>query len=297
MGFVTNRWQPVNASPGPTPVPTWERIKNGVTATTAFDYSSYNYTEYLILVYSSSSYFQFFFLPSFQSLRNGNATQYVAISHTAPRITFNIRQKTTNKTSSYKYTVYGRNKASWSLVSDTSALPNYTELVTGNGYYTPFKYQDSDMRTAGGSLWISSTNVTYSDYRERIYNNAYTLSTGDGRVWTRLSSNEASWTHINSTTSPVSIADISYSEMFIIGKSLFSTGALNREYQALYVFPDMLKGNFPAGGYTSYSSSSNYTGSWGDLTVSDSSVSAEYFSKNGTGAITRLFQSIDIYYR
>ena len=45
MGFVTNKWQPVS-SPGPTPVPTWTLLKDGVKATTAFNYSSYDYTEY-----------------------------------------------------------------------------------------------------------------------------------------------------------------------------------------------------------------------------------------------------------
>lgn len=302
MGFVTNKWQPVSA--GPTPVPTWERIKNGVTATTDFNYSSYNYTEYLIIVHRTVSNvvycYQFFYIPEFGTVNQhgGYQSLYVEIQPKSnSTVKFYVRSGTsgTNATSNYKYTIYGRNKAPWSLVSDNSALPNYTELATCNGYYTPFNYQDSDMRTTGGGYWSTSTSVNYSDYKEKVFSNAYTHTAGDSYVYTRLSSNESSWTHINSTTSPVSIADISYSEMFIIGKYLFGTNALNREYQALYVIPDMLNGLYQAGAYTKFQNS-KYSGSWGNITVSASSISATYTIMS-SGTQSHSFNSLDIYYR
>lgn len=302
MGFVTNRWQPVSAGPGPIPVPTWERIKNNVTATTAFDYSSLNYTEYLILVYykDSTLCYEFFYIPEFGTIRqhNGYQSLYIELQpQNNSTMKFYVRSGTSGSTatSNYKYTIYGRNKAAWSLVSDNSALPNYTELVTCNGYYTPFNYQDSYMRTTGGGYWNTSTNVSYSDYKEKIYSNAYTYGAGYDYVYTRLSSTEGNWTHISSSNSSVSIADISYSEMFIVGKTLFSTAERKQEFQALYVIPDMIKGEYRAGAYTKFQNN-KYSGSWGNITLSSTTVSATYTIMS-SGTQSQSFTHLDIYYR
>lgn len=311
MGFVTNRWQPVSASPGPTPVPTWERIKNNVTASTAFDYSSYNYTDYLVLVHATNSStgvttcYEFFYIPEFGTIsqRNGSQSNLITLTPTSnSTLTFSVKNnKNVSVTSTYQYTIYGRNKAAWSLVSDNSALPNYTELVTCNGYYTPFNYQDNDSRTSGGTSYTSASGSyrpSYSDYSERIYNNAYTYGSGNGKVYSRLSSTEGTWTHISSSTSSVSIAGISYSEMFIIGKKLFSSAATNVRFQALYFIPAMVGNTFNAGGYTGwYSSYTNrYTGSYGSIIISNNQIQADY-KISTTGTFNNSFYSLDIYYR
>lgn len=303
MGFVTNRWQPVNAGPGPIPVPTWDSLKSGVKATTAFNYSSYSYTEYLIIVYITISGVneccEFFYIPEFGTVyqHNGYNTRYVEIQpQSNSTLKFYVRSSgAKDVTSSYKYSVFGRNKAAWSLVSDNSALPNYTELATCNGYYTPFNYQDYHSRTSGGTYYNSSTSVNYSDYKERIYQNAYTFNSGSSYVYTRLSSTEGNWTHISSTTMTVSLADISYSEMFVVGKNLFSNVPGNEEFQTLYIIPSMLTGKYTAGGYTRYQNT-KWNGSYGTLTVSSSSISAVYYIVSN-GNTNSSFTSLDIYYR
>ena len=298
MGFVTNRWQPTSAGPGPTPVPTWELIKNGVTATTNFDFSNYDYTEYLIIVYrtasGSNTCYQFFIIPE---LNYGQRAGYTDIDVNMYIVTGNpyqyrfvIYSGTSTVTKNYKYTVYGRKKAAWSLVSDNNALPNYTELVTGDGYYTPFNYQDNMYRATGGS---HPTSSTYSARQEKIYGNKYTFTSGSAHACTRLSSSEANWNHINSTTSSVSIENISWSEMFIVGKRI---GANNFEFQAVYLISDMIKGRFNAGGCTRYQSGTANEYKDGYITVTDTSVSAYYrYRQNNT--ITLSFSSLDIYYR
>lgn len=310
MGFVTNRWQPVNVSPGPTPVPTWELLAQNVKATTNFNYSSYNYTEYLVLVHVTNSStgvtscWEFFYIPEFGTIpqRNGSVSNLVTLNPTSnSTLTFSVKNnKNVDITSTYKYTIYGRNKAAWSLVSDNSALPNYTELTTCNGYYTPFNYQDNDSRTSGGTsyTYISSSasyRPFYSDYSERIYNNAYTYGSGSGKVYSRLSSTEGTWNHISSSTSSVSITDISYSEMFIIGKKLFPN---NVRFQALYFIPAMVGNTFSAGGYSGwYSSYTNrYTGSYGSIIVSNNQIQSNY-KWSTTGTFNDSFYSLDIYYR
>ena len=306
MGFVTNKWQPVS-SPGPTPVPTWELLKSGVKATTAFDYSSYDYTEYLIIVYgafySVNRYYEFFYIPEFGTIQQVNGTAYAQSYGTFQtlylqpqntlKLQFRVLQKDNTVTSSYKYTIYGRKKVTWSLVSDNSSIPNYTELVTANGYYTPFNYQVTDYRNTGGSKW-SNNRVSYSPYNEQIYQNAYTRYSGSDKVYTRLSSNEVSWTQIHSTTATVSIADISYTEMFIVGRRLTFSG--QNTFQALYVIPEMLKGLYPSGAYTRFLNS-KYTGQYGEINISDTQISASYQYINEGGYPVNTFQSIDIYYR
>lgn len=306
MGFVTNRWQPVS-SPGPTPVPTWEKVANNVKATTAFDFSNLDYTEYLIIVYgdfySATRYYEFFYIPEFGTIQQVNGTAYAQTYGTSHRLvlqpqntlklSFTVLQKQGTITSSYKYTIYGRKKATWSLVSDNSSLPNYTELVTANGYYTPFNYQVTDYRTTGGSTWTSSSNVSYSPYNEHIYQNAYTRYSGSDKVYTRLSSNEVAWTQIHSTNSTVSIADISYSEMFIVGRRMYFNS--QNTFQALYVIPEMLKGTYPSGAYTQYQNG-YYRGYYGQINISDTQIYAGYTLLSG-GTTTNVFQSIDIYYR
>lgn len=306
MGFVTNRWQPVNASPGPTPPPTWEQLKNNVTATTSFNYSGYNYTEYVILVYKKNTtiYYQMFYIPDFGSTTNiqycGYTDIIIYLSSTSSALTFSVRQRTSTVTSDWRYTVYGRRKTSWSLVTDQSALPDYTEFISNHGFYTPFKFQNGTNRTSGGTNYSSSTTLKFPANSESIWSNKYSYYlTQIPSVYTRLNSNENSWTQITSTSSSVSIADISYSEMFIVGKRLMlpssSGGGTAQTMQTLYVFPEMLMGTFQVGGYTRYRNST-YTGSYGSITISATSVGASY-TQISDGRPSSTFQSIDIYYR
>ena len=306
MGFVTNKWQPVS-SPGPTPVPTWTLLKDGVKATTAFNYSSYDYTEYLILLYTSTTYFEFFYIPEFgttQATSGSSSLSVYCSPQTGSKIQFIVRNSNnTAITSNYKYKIYGRNKAAWSLVSDNSSLPNYTELATANSYYTPFNYQVTEFRTAGGTQYISSSVIAYIGRGDRVYNNAYTQYSGNNNVYIRLSSNEATWNNIHSTSSTVSIADISYSEMFIVGRRMginLSGSGVETCIQTLYVIPEMLSStgsayNFPSGGYNKYQNG-RYTGSYGSFNVSATQISASY-TYLWEGTSTNYFQSLDIYYR
>ena len=306
MGFVTNRWQPVNAGPGPIPVPTWEKIKNNVTATTNFSFSNLDYTEYLILVYRGSSCYEFFYIPEFGTVyqHNGDATIYVEIRPTnSSTIAFFVQSgtSTTNVAKNYKYNIWGRKKTTWSLVSDNSSLPEYTELATCNGYYTPFNYQFGNSnyaRTSGGGRYSTYTSsYSYSNYHETIFNNAYTYRNGNGFVYTRQSANESSWNHITSTASSVSIENISWSEMFIVGWYMLFQGS-ESDVQVLYLIPDMLNGVYSAGAYTG-KSSGYHLGSWGSLTISDTSISASYSVRpsNRPSVTTSTFEKIDIYYR
>ena len=309
MGFVTNRWQPVNTGPGPIPVPTWERVANGVTATTNFNFSNLDYTEYLILVYhrsTTTTLYEMFYAPEF-----GTANQHAGytnqIIYLAPQskstLKFTVYEGSSSnsydRTSNYRYIIYGRNKLAWSRASDQYvALPEYTELATTGGYYTPFNYQDFDYRVGGGSRWIQYT----SGYRpifdgavEQVYSNKYS---GNPSVYTRLSSNEANWNHITSTSSSVSIADISYTEMFIVAKRMQHSysGSNRRTFQSLYVIPDMVKGTYDTGGYTGEYSGTRYNGSYGSITTSATSISATCYL-NVKGSPTYTFESLDIYYR
>ena len=309
MGFVTNRWQPVSASPGPTPLPAWELLKSEITASTAFDYASYDYTEYLFLVkfYDtnvSGNYIweEFFWIPEFATIKQtaGYLSSYVNFTSDSNYIRIKAYYGTSDFTSNARYTVYGRKKTSWNLVSDNSALPNYTELATCNGYYTPFNYQVSDYRASGGydSIPTASSISNFHDYRECVYNNAYTHNYGSDAVYTRLSSNEPAWTHINSTTDSVSIANISFSEMFIVGRRMGINSYDN--FQAVYLIPDMLSANYMicAGGRTKYSgSTTGIRGGWGRLTITTSTISAFYRTRTSNSSTNNTFTSLDIYYR
>lgn len=279
----------------------WQLLAQNVTATTAFDYSTFNYTEYLILLGG----YEFFFIPEFGNISQYNGYTNVRAymnSQTNQTITFYVERGSStgisNNTASYEYTIYGRRKTTWSLVSDNSALPNYTELATANGYYTPFNYQVDDYRTSGGSIWYkrgTSYEPRYTDYRERVINNAYTNYSGSRTVYTRFSSNETSWNHITSTTSSVSIENINYSEMFIVGREMMFTGGYNN-FQALYVIPEMPKRVYYAGAYTGVYVGTRYDGSYGNITISDTSISAAY-TFNHIGSPKDYFRSLDIYYR
>lgn len=309
MGFVTNKWQPVS-SPGPTPVPTWDLLAQDVKATTAFDFSSLDYTEYLIIVYgtyySVPRYYEFFYIPEFGTIQQINGTawhqyqtthKFILLPQNTLKLNFSVFQKDISITSSCRYMIYGRKKAAWTLVNNNSSLPSYSELATANGYYTPFNYQVYEYRTSGGSTW-SGSRVFYSSCGERIYQDAYTQYSGNNTVYTRLSSNEAPWTQIHSTNTSVSIADISYSEMFIVGRRMYfniSGSGSENCIQTLYVIPSMVKGQFPSGGYNQYQNG-YYSGSYGSITISDTQVSA-YYTFLLKGQPTNYFQSLDIYYR
>lgn len=308
MGFVTNRWQPVNAGPGPTPLPAWDLLKSEITATTAFNYASYDYTEYLFLVkfYNpdvSGNYIwaEFFWIPEFATIEQtaGYIISYVNFTSDSNYIRFSAYHAGSNYTRLARYTVYGRKKTSWNLVSDNSALPNYTELATCNGYYTPFNYQVSDYRASGGYDNTTGSYIYYfHDYRECVYNNAYTHNYGGDAVYTRLSSNEPAWAHINSTTDSVSISNISFSEMFIVGRRMGIKSYNN--FQAVYLIPDMLSANYIicAGGYTEFQGSvSGIHGGWGKLTITTTSISAFYRTKTRNSSTDNTFTSLDIYYR
>lgn len=292
------------------PVPTWEKIRDNVTATTNFDFSSSDYTEYLIIVHRTTSgvttCYEFFYIPEFGTVyqHTGGESTYVEIRPTSNSvISFFVQSgtSTTNVAKNYKYTIWGRKKSAWSLVSDNSSLPTYSELATCNGYYTPFNYQtnfNSYGRTSGGGRYSTyASTYSYSNYHETIYNNAYTYRNGNGYVYTRLSSSEGSWNHITSTAKTVSIADISYSEMFIVGWYMHFMG-IEQDYQVQYITPNTLKGKYPAGGYTGKSGSFNI-GAWGQINISDTSISASYYvrSSNSASVLRDTFEKIDIYYR
>ena len=307
MGFVTNRWQPVNTGPGPIPVPTWERVANGVTATTNFNFSNLDYTEYLILVYLNSStttLYEMFYAPAFGTVSQnaGYTGLYIKLSpESNSTLKFTVyNNKNSTVTSNYRYIIYGRNKAVWSRASDQYvALPDYTELATTGGYYTPFNYQDSYYRVGGGKKKKKKDSYSYVPsfvgQVEQVNSNKYS---GNPLVYTRVSSNEANWNHITSTSSSVSIADISYSEMFIVAKRMQHSygGSNQRTFQSLYVIPDMVKGTYYTGGYTGEYSSSRYNGSYGSITTSATSISASCYLNNN-GSPTNTFESLDIYYR
>ena len=305
MGFVTNRWQPVSAGPGPTPVPTWELVKSNITATTNFDYSNLEYTEYLILVYnknSTSSLYEMFYAPAF-----GVITQYAGYtgylislySQSNLSLQFTVTNSSgSTQTSNFRYTIYGRNKAIWSMVSDKSAIPDYTELATSGGYYTPFKYQDDYFRVGGGTHWSrsgTSYRPSFSGSIEQVSGGAYR---GNYSVYTRIASNETNWNHITSSSKTVSIESISYSEMFIISRRMqhLYGGSNYYTFQSLYVIPEMQKGTYYTGGYTGVSSNNKYSGSYGTIITSNTSITASCTYLN-MGTISDYFQRLDIYYR
>lgn len=308
MGFVTNKWQPVSAGPGPTPVPTWEKIKQNVNCTTAFDYSALDYTEYLVLIKhkdNTNTCCEFFYSPVFGTTTQIGGYTNVMI-YLYPQNTsklqftiYNTRHSTT--TTNYRYTVYGRKKAPWTAVTRATpyALPDYTELAVNINYYTPFKYQESYYNVGGGTTYASSSpyRPSFAGQIQQVFNNQYN---GNGTVYTRLSTNEANWNHITSTSATVSIADISYSEMFITSRRMQHQygGSNQRTFQSLYVIPEMPKGRYCAGGYTGFYSSytNRYDGSYGYIEISDSSVSA-YCSINSSGYANNTFEQLDIYYR
>lgn len=156
MGFVTNRWQPVNASPGPTPIDTnWKLLETvSLTANTPYALDTTQYTDMIILYSNCSTYFPLSSTPI--SIRNGNSRDKVQYQFTVSNTSITSATSLSDVKIFCKYA--DGSEGSWVLLysgNSTSAQSTasiaYKEIIVDANWYTG---QNTFVYQGGGANYI-----------------------------------------------------------------------------------------------------------------------------------------------